>query len=77
MAGLAIEYLCGILNTEVGTNCNNKDNGVLPMKIQFHNLVFPEVSLNLGIAYMHEYRTLMFAFVVFSITICWAKEVKN
>lgn len=44
------------------------------MKIQFHNLVFPEFTLNLGIALMWKYRTIMFAFLVFSITICWAKE---
>jgi hypothetical protein len=43
------------------------------MKIQFHNLVAPKFTPNLGVAYMHEYRTLMMAFIVFSVTICWAK----
>ena len=61
----------------MGTDWPDMGAGVIPMKIQFLNLVFPEFTLNLGIALMWKYRTFMVALLFFSITICWAKEVKN
>ena len=47
------------------------------MKIQFHNLVTPEFTPNLGVAYMHQYRAVMIALVFISITICWDRQLKK
>lgn len=46
------------------------------MKIQTHNLM-KNKALNAGIAYLHEHRTIALGLLIFSITICWAKELKD
>jgi hypothetical protein len=47
------------------------------VKLQFHSLISKaEFSPNLGIAYLHQYRTFAVALVAFSITICWDKSLK-
>jgi hypothetical protein len=47
------------------------------MKFQLHGLVSKEFAPNIGIAYLHKYRTIALGLLFFSITICWAKEVKG
>jgi hypothetical protein len=46
------------------------------MRIQFHSLISKEFSPNIGIAYLHHYRTIALGLLFFSITVCWAKELK-
>jgi hypothetical protein len=46
------------------------------MKVQLHSLVSKEFSPNLGIAYLHHYRTFAVGLLFFSITICWSKELR-
>jgi hypothetical protein len=47
------------------------------MKIQAHNLIGREFAPNVGIAYLHRYKTIALGLLVCSITICWAKELKQ
>ena len=45
--------------------------------MQIHNLISKEFAPNLGVAYLHKYRTVMIGLIICSVTICWAKEIKN
>lgn len=49
------------------------------MKIQIHNLVKnPDgFTLNLGIGFLPKFKVIALGFLFFSITICWAEELKE
>lgn len=48
------------------------------MKIQIHSLINRnDVAPNIGIAYLHNYKTIALGLLFFSVTITWHKAVKE
>lgn len=46
------------------------------MKIQFHNIAKSK-AFNIGIGYLHDEKIFALGLLFFSITISWAKELKE